>query len=511
MEQMNSSTSLQRSMQDFVEDADEVVYLVTDATQKIRAFTIKLQGIRKHIYSDNLKILEAESTQMLNLYEDIRLNIYTHTEALNNKVSESLLNAAYDCIEKSRETLRIHQAKLGALLTSTNWQSPSFAHSVRSQAGVDEGLIEANINDYKRDQHFNAQQYEQSFKKKYIDGLITFPVNIYATSSGMAAFSTIISYLFFEKKLKGTILIGESLYFECKALLVQLPHISIIEVDETDTKKIIKLIDLHQPSVVFFDSLANMPSVAVPNLEVIISHLISHGKKQSILVVDNTCRSVYFQPVPIIFGRFSKLSLIVFESLNKYHQFGMDRVTGGIIWCYGGDTGKISNYRVHTGTNISDLSAAALPTPNRRLLNRKLQRHGRNATYMARVLNRWIMNHPKSHVTSIVYPQLQNHLSYDWTKMHAFSGAFLTLQFEKKYQTVASYKRFIRIVLKLTAEAHIPIVSGTSFGLHTTRIYLTAIRSTPTTPFVRISAGTEHFSAIESITKIITQSLERFG
>jgi cystathionine beta-lyase/cystathionine gamma-synthase len=180
-----------------------------------------------------------------------------------------------------------------------------------------------------------------------------------------------------------------------------------------------------------------MPTIAVPNLEEIIAHMVSHCKKQTILIVDNTCRSIYFQPVSQIFGKFSKVSLIVFESLNKYHQFGMDRVTGGIIWCLGGDTGKISNYRVHTGTNIPDFSAASLPTPNRQLLSRKLQRHGRNATFIASSLSKWIAEHPMGHIKAVIHPQLSSHPSYQWTKTYPFSGSFISLQFEKKYQTIS--------------------------------------------------------------------------
>lgn len=508
--QCMEQTFLQRSIYDFFEDAEEVTYFATDASEKIRIFTIKLQGIRNQLSPETMRVLESDSTNLLRVYESIISDIKTHIDELKKNHNASLLTNAFESIEKSRDILRTHQTLLGALITSTNWQSPSFAHSVKSQAGTDEGTIEATINDYKRDQHNRAIQYERSFKKQYIDGLITFPVNVYATSSGMAAFGTILSYLIFEKKLKGTILVGASTYFECKALLHALPSITVIEVDDTDTSTILKQIDRYQPSVIFFDSLANMPSISVPHLEEIVAHMVLHCKKQTILVIDNTCRSIYFQPVPKLLGKFSKISLIVFESLNKYHQFGMDKVTGGIIWCLGGDTGKISNYRVHTGTNIPDAIAASLPTPNRHLLSRKLQRHGRNASYIANKLNKFVQEHSTSHITSVIYPQLPSHPSYQWTKTFPFSGSFISLQFEKKYQTVSSYKRYIRLVLTLAKKKNIQMVSGTSFGFHTTRIYLTALRSSPTTPFVRISIGTEHFSAIESIAEILTQSFEQF-
>ncbi len=503
-------SALQRTVHDFFEDADEILYLVSDAIQKIHIFKTKLKRFTSHLFPETVNRLESESDILIGMYTSINESIRQQMYRVKTEPTVTTLHSAYEHIETAREQIRTHQLQLGALLTCTEWQSPSYAHTLKSQAGIAEGTIEATINDYKRDRHNEEIAYEKAFKRQYIDGLITFPVNVYATTSGMAAFSTILSYLVCEGKLKGTVLIGSSIYFECKILLTQLPNIELIEVDESDADTVLKLIDKHQPSVVVFDSIANMPSVAVVNLDRIVSHLVTHSKKRTILVVDNTCRSIYFQPIPHILGKFGNVSLIVFESLNKYHQFGMDRVTGGIIWCYGGDTGKISNYRVHTGTNIPDIAAATLPTPNRKLLTKKLQRHGRNATYMAQAIHAWIASHPTQAITTIVYPQLPNHPSYSFTKTFSFSGSFITLKFSEKYSTIPSYKRFIRFVLTKAAKRNISLIAGTSFGLHTTRIYLTAIRSEPTTPFVRISVGTEHFSAMQSIVEILIQAISQF-
>lgn len=507
----NPGQILQETINDLQNDCRELRYLVSDATAKIRTYLRGTQKIKKYLQSGTITTIRTEADYLLGMYAELEVDIWNLQTRLKSENSwEDAVEHATTVIEQTREILRTNQTLLGSFITGVDWQSPSITHSQSSQAGVQEGKIYATINDYKRDQHWNAFAYEEAFKSNLIDGLIKLPLHVYATASGMAAFTTILSYLFYEGKLKGTVIMGKSLYFECKALITRLPGITVVEVDETDTSAVVNAIDHHSPSVLFFDSLANMPTVAVADLSKILEHLIPHVSRETVFVVDNTCQSVYFQPFPRLFGKLSKLSLIVFESLNKYHQHGMDKVTGGIIWAYGGDTRKLFEYRDRLGTNIPDASVAAIPTPNRVLLTKRLNRHGRNAQLLADLLSTHIKNKPHIRIHGIVYPGLPEHPSYAWTKKAMFNGSYITLEFKKNYQTVRSYKKFVKLVLGIAKKNDINIISGTSFGLNTTRIYITAVRSQPNTPFVRISAGTEHRRAIESIANILCQTLSDF-
>lgn len=511
MTTQNSDTILQESILDLQNDCRELRYLISDATAKIRTYLRGINRIKKHVMPVTLSHIQKETEYFMHVYMGLEEAVWKLQNVLKGADSPTdIVNNADTSIKQTREILRTHQALLGALITGADWQSPSITHSQSSQAGVQEGKIYATINDYKRDQHWNAQAYEEAFKSNLIDGFIKLPIHAYATSSGMAAFTTILTYLFYEGKLRGTVIVGKSLYFECKTLITKIPGITVIEVDETDTSAVIHAVEVYTPSALFFDSLANMPSIAVADLTTLLTYLTAHIQRETVLIIDNTCQSVYFQPFPKLFGTFSKLSLIVFESLNKYHQYGMDRVTGGIIWAYGGDTGKLFEYRDHLGTNIPDASVAALPTPNRVLLTRKLKRHGRNAQILADSLTAHIRDNPNIPIRAIIYPGLSSHPSYTWTKDAPFNGSYITLAFTKKTQTIHAYKRFVAHVLRTAKSKHINIISGTSFGLNTTRVYVTAVRSTPHTPFVRISAGTEHRGAIESIADIFVQSILRF-
>ena len=507
----HNSAHLAESIDDYRQDFEELHVLLTDCVNRLKRFLADIRRVKKHIapetYEEMTKTadcyIEACRAQdsIVKKHSDIILHAPDNTESLDT--AEKINKSAY-------EFLRTHQTLFGALITSTDWQSPSFAHSLHSQAGRQTNTIYATINDYKRDQHWDAHRYELAFLKANIDGFIKFPIQVCATPSGMAAFTTILNFLLLERKATRPVLIGKSIYFENKALVLQAFPDNVIEVEESDTDAVIRAIDSYNPSVVIFDSLSNSPDVAVPNLTAITKHLVAGCKSETFLVVDNTCLSVMFQPFPFVFAKHSKLRLIVFESLNKYHQFGYDRVTGGIFWSYGGDTGKLFDYRVHLGTNIPDLAIASLPTPNRKTLIKHLAKHQRNAMIVAFALQAWIDTHPQAPFSGIMYPGLSHHPSYNWTKNNTFCGSYLTIQFKKKYQTIPSYKRFVRAIIQKARRNHVDIVSGTSFGMNTTRVYLTAVRSRPHIPFIRVSVGTETRMAIEAVTQVCIETLSSF-
>lgn len=482
---------LTESLQDCVADCDELLYLTSDAIAKLTLFKRDIKKIKKHLLEDSYALLIKETNTLIAHYETEDITIRnTNNEIASFQPSNQLLDRTTTTIMRSREFLRIHQVQTGALITSTDWQSPSYAHTVRSQAGRQINAIYATVNDYKRDRHDDASRFERAFVKEYVDNWIKFPVYAYATASGMAAFTTILNYLLLEKKAKGKVLIGNSIWFQNKGLLISAFGNQIISVDESDTPEIIHIIKNERPSMVIFDSLTNAADVSVPNLPEIIQAVVKNAKEETYIVIDNTCLACTFQPLKYVFAKRTPVRLLVFESLNKYHQFGMDRVTGGIIWCYGAGTMQISDYRAHLGTNIPDASIASLPSPNRKRLNARLARHSRNTTIIVERLQLWVNTHQKNPIDSISYPESASH------------GSFFVVRFKEFYQSVPYYNSFVSKIMHEARKRKIDMIGGTSFGLNTTRIYLTSLKSKPSAPFVRISVGTEHLAQIELIISV---------
>lgn len=500
----------QQTVQDVTEDFDETLYLLNDRIKTVDIFLRDIRKVRQHINTKTYSDVVASTEQFIKLYEEQRERVLSAIKNMGKPTRQDELEKHVLIVAEVREFLRIYQQQVAALITSTDWQSPSYAHSVQSQAGRQTNTIYATVNDYKRDRHEDAFAYERAFVKEYVDNWIKFPVYAYATSSGMAAFTTILNFLLLEKKVQRKVLIGNSIWFQNKGLVTAAFGEKIITVDESDTSTILNIIKNEQPSVLLFDSLANAADVTVPDLSTLIPAIVKYAREETYVVIDNTCLTCMLQPLKYVFWKHSPVRLIVFESLNKYHQFGMDRITAGLIWCYGTGTIKFSDYRAHLGTNIPDISVASLPTPNRKFLHKRLIRHSRNAYIVASRLQSWIHEHPECPFASITYPALPNHVSNGWAKNMAFHGCFFTIVWKEKYQSVPVYNRFLSEILKTAHKRNVDIVGGTSFGLNTTRVYLTALRNKPTKPFVRIAVGTEHRQAIEAILLVFLETLEKY-
>jgi hypothetical protein len=69
----------------------------------------------------------------------------------------------------------------------------------------------------------------------------------------------------------------------------------------------------------------------------------------------------------------------------------------------------------------------------------------------------------------------------------------------------------MRLSLDEAERRGVPLAAGASFGLNTTRIYVTASNSDPARGFIRISPGTEHRLQIEALADVFESALERLG
>ncbi len=433
------------------------------------------------------------------------------------KELRSMMKNTYSTIgdliaQKNRiaDQVRSLQGISAALCVAPGWQSPSFLSSQQSQAGLETGSIKGTINDYKRDHHADALRYEKQFAKAYIDATLRFPPQAFLTSSGMAALTTIIAALLDDKTCTGPVLLGRSSYFENIELVQTHFPGRIIFIDELDTEAILVAIKDHAPSAIFLDTLCNAPTIAIPNVDELFPKIAAIISRPTTIVLDATGTSIFTQPLKGL-PRFSaSLRIVVFESMLKYHQFGMDRVSGGIMWRTGMSPLHLFNHRMHCGTNIADASAVSLPQPNRKLLHDRLLRHHRNATMIAKALDdRLRMSKKKIALESVVYPGLPSHPAYSWVQHQPFHGSFVILKLKEKYRTTERYKKFLQCAIDEARKQRVNLVGGSSFGLSTTRVYLTALHAIGTTePFLRISAGTETVGEIEKIILAITRALE---
>jgi cystathionine beta-lyase/cystathionine gamma-synthase len=417
-------------------------------------------------------------------------------KAVDTPASRSLLKELAAEKAALADLLRVEQALTAALLGAADWQSPSFLHSTTPSAGRQDGRIRAHWNDYKRDRHLDADRYERRYRRALVDG----PPDLRAllTSCGMAAFTTVLSFLQLEGKLDGPLLAGRGLYHESRLMLERALPGRVQLVDEADTESLLRALDELRPSALFLDSLSNTKWMPVPDLARVLDHVAG---TTAYLVVDNTGLSVACQPFA---HAHESVRLIVFESLLKYAQLGLDRANAGVIVARGNEADRLCRYREHLGTNVADVAVHALPRPDRRVLERRLARLQRNALLLAQRVHTQVGDS-----VEVVYPGLPSHRCAAVAGDLQFRGGCLSIVFRKPDGTLRRERALVDEAVAEAARRDVALLGGSSFGFDTTRIYLTAEGADHGEPFVRIAAGTEHRLEVERVAKALAAAVQQ--
>ena len=332
-----------------------------------------------------------------------------------------------------------------ALATADDWQSPSFGHSLRSQAGRDEGRIRPYVDDYKRDRHADAAAHEAAYLREFVSAP---DVRSFATSCGMSALTTILAFL----DVEGPLVLGRSSYHETRELVLAAFPGRVVEVDEDD---LLGALGEVRPGALFVDSLCNSRGLAVPELGAILETAACW------VVVDNTCLGPACRPFDSSAPR-----LLVWESLLKLAQFGLDRANAGILLARGPGVDRLDALREHLGTNVPDTSILSLPAPDRGRLERRVARLERNAAILAERLGAF----------------------------HPGLGPLLQLD-------VSEPAAWIPRALEQARRRSVQVVAGTSFGFDHTRVYVTAPGPDS---FLRIAPGTEDRLRIETVAEALS-------
>jgi cystathionine beta-lyase/cystathionine gamma-synthase len=480
---------------DVGQDKEHLLALCTSALSRIEKHLSHLKGNAKNYSPSAYELLLIQAGDLKGRLSEV------HGSLVQTKDFSSNAKKEYSNV------LRVLYSTLGSVLSAGNWQSPSFWHSRTPQAGSDAGHVSASAGDYKRDMHRDEQEYVKKFVKEYVDHSMRLAPFAYATSSGMAAITTVLIHLQRKIKKDDVVLAGKSSYFQNKWQLEKLFPGRVRYVDEFDTEGILSLAKELQPGMIFLDSICGAESLPIPNLHALIPALSKVLSSKSTLVLDNTGLGSMYQPLSDLPWNPLGMHFICIESLLKFHQFGLDRVGGGITWTPSIAENGLFETRMHLGTIIPDASVLALPEPDRELMDARLVRIGRNASLLAAKLDEAVRG-GNTLLEKVIHPSLHSYEGYKWTKDMPFTGAFITLRFREGKRSVSHYDALVSRVQSLAKKGGVDIVGGTSFGFDTTRLYVTARYATNITePFVRISVGTETVDEINALARVFMQAI----
>jgi cysteine synthase len=204
------------------------------------------------------------------------------------------------------------------------------------------------------------------------------------------------------------------------------------------------------------------------------------------------------------------VSILLFESLAKYHQVGLDMVTGGIVLaCMSSPLqNSFNKTRARLGTNIADSSVATLPRPNFAQLKARMTRHSANTELLASGLELIALD-KTGIIESISWLKEKSSLA-PW-----YHNTCFTISFKSRFQSIKHFREFEFRVLDAAKLRGLDIALSTSFGFDSTRLYVTAPSTRFEPPFLRVSVGTETVGEIscllEAITKVNLELAAKWG
>lgn len=415
---------------------------------------------------------------------------------------DQLLESIRDQFLCMKNSLRVHYRQRGLTLCISDWQSPIYSSTLtRDSNRLDHGIKEHSW-DYKRDGHLDALPYEEGFLQQYANHLGSSKLRAYLTNSGMAAFTTVSFWLAHELRLSGPVLAIQPMYFENIHLLKGI-FPDLHSIDNSTGLDIGTVLQELNPSLVFCDAVTNCGMVINQQVEQIISWAANNRDKQKpvAIVIDTTCLPVPFIEKDLFKDLPEQVSIFIVESLAKYHQFGMDTVTAGIVLAHLSDNlhNDFKKTRARLGTNITDSSVGALPQPSLPIFTRRMERHSANTALLIDLLQS-SLDVEGSILKEISWLE-ESSAACPW-----FHGTCFTLWLKDSFRSVKHYQEFENEVISLAHKVGHPLALSTSFGFDVSRLYVTAPSTKFEEPFLRISVGTETSHQIRAFASIIIEA-----
>ena len=149
----------EEAVRDLHDDCEILTHIATSQLHYLKTASFQLETQLRFINPEARKFTQTQLkrlTYMLDIQREKLIKL---------RSSESVQNLRLQ-LENAFQYLRVSGQLTGSIITATDWQCPSFAHSVSSMAGRFNGKIIGTINDYKRDHHHDEKEYERRLLKE---------------------------------------------------------------------------------------------------------------------------------------------------------------------------------------------------------------------------------------------------------------------------------------------------------------------------------------------------------
>lgn len=460
--------------------------------------------LEEYVEYCDIEKIKPDNTAVSNLQKTIKDvgEVLTDSDTLKVKIDLSSVEYNRHITEHlQRYRALLHDVLKGSLVL--DWRSSSYGQSWDTMFfHVDsQGNPGVNYNRYESNQ---VAMVEETLAN--ILGANLEQSSLFATSSGMAAYTLIESYLIRNVLNTGDKLyIPHYIYFETEEQVSKLPHIEIIRTETHDTQEIAERIITEKPRVVFLDPITNTVELRMTDIEAVLFTVAKRLTDDVYVVIDGTMLSGQVD-IPKLAKISPHIKIFYYDSCSKYLQLGLDIAMGGLVIVPIELQSIFDRLRRNTGTILYDVSANIFPIYDRVVHQMRMGRFSRNAQIVGNLiesdseLSRKVVPH---------FPHLASHKDYEVAKRYKSVGGLITFSFLDPYLNQRdSLNSFIEIALTITKRHGISLTKGVSFGFSIPRISAATAMAENSPPFLRLSVGDRSYDETILLTKALIEAFK---
>ncbi|MFD7730114.1 pyridoxal-phosphate dependent enzyme [Kitasatospora phosalacinea] len=389
---------------------------------------------------------------------------------------------------------------------SLEWCSAAYDQS-RSAQFFGIGAQDNPTVNYERYEGNRVRQIENQLLQVLGLAADTFAATL--TSSGMAAYSLIESYLIRDRLTAGsTVLTAPYIYFEAAEQLLSLPHLRCVRAADYSTRALLDAAREHRPALILLDPVANTPDQRMADVGAFLAALRTMDLGHQVtVVVDGTVVSGAVPGDWLVSD--DRVQVIYYESCSKYLQLGLDATMAGVVVHPVALRARLERLRRNTGTILYRHSTNLFPQYDRDAFLKRMRRISANALAVAEHLS---ADSVVSRTVRVAYPGHPSHPDHEISRSIGHAGGCVTFQFAAEGDNNRSQlEAFIDDVLHRAREADLYLTKGVSFGFSTPRISAASSMAENEPPFLRLYVGDRGEYATGLLAKVMAEAFARRG
>jgi threonine dehydratase/cystathionine beta-lyase/cystathionine gamma-synthase len=389
--------------------------------------------------------------------------------------------------------LRFGRATLSYVRGAMEWCSQSYAQS-RVVQFFHTGAQDSPAVNYDRYEIGSVRAVETQLRD--VLGLRPDRQAVSVTSSGMAAYSLLESYLLrFRLRPDDTVLLAPYIYFEAAEQLVALPFLRFVRASGYHVEDLVAAVARHRPRCLFVDPLANTAQQQMVDIPELLRRLRATVTERLTVVIDGTMVACGLPAEAL--SSDERVEVLYYESCSKYLQLGLDAGMAGMVAYPVEAQPQFERLRRNTGSILYRHYADLFPRYDRAFLRRRMRRISDNATRVATLL----VAHPGVREAGSVFcPGHPEHVDHDIAARLPYAGGCVTFLFHEAGRNHRDQlEPMVDHMLAMARSRGVHLTKGVSFGFSTPRISAAASMAETEPPFLRLYVGDRSEAQVEAL------------